>query len=165
MTVGSPADIESDYSAPAVFTFPTVTVDPSVCLPLATYSCIVASTPAAYTLGQDLCQDFTLNNAPFFTDNEFFENDGDYVFDSDDKDSFPVGTYGFIITVTIGSESVPIAFDMFLHEPCEEAELSVAFNPFVGPFSYTLTETGIVDITYNVDNLVASNVTVNCGDP
>lgn len=129
MTTGQGEDIESDYSAPAVFTFPTITVEPAACLPAATFSCQFTSSPAAFTFGSQLpagglCNDINVSNEvppnTYTTTNTFFENNGGYSFDSNDKDNFPIGTYKFTITVTIGSKSVPVQFDMVLHDPCDD---------------------------------------------
>lgn len=54
------ADVASDYSDAITWEFPDVTVNPSICAPFAEYTCSVV-TPADYTFGQDLCEDFNSN--------------------------------------------------------------------------------------------------------
>lgn len=123
----------------------------------------MTSTPAAYTHGQDICQDFTYNNNGYSTTNIFYENTGGLTFDTDDKDTFPPGTYTFIFTITIGSSQVPITVDMILHNPCEDAVLTIINDPFTnGPFNYVLGDTETI-IQFNMLTMVSSDTDVHCG--
>ena len=54
---------------------------------------------------------------------------GNYEFYSIDMQSFPVGTYEFKITGTVGSKSDFITFKMILVDPCLTATMTLSQRP------------------------------------
>lgn len=166
LTVGGENDIQSDYSGIVTFTFPTITVVPSVCLPERVFSCEVQSTPAAFNSANfDLCANGSYSNNGYNTVTNFNTNTGAYQFNSNDKANFPPGKYVFKITVTIGDKSVEVIFDMDLINPCSTATITINQNPFnsVTPFIYEIGSASSLDITYNQATLVSTTTTVDCG--
>jgi hypothetical protein len=83
------------------------TVDPSVCASEATFECDYAGGP--YTGRLNMC-DFTSENTAkgLLSSATFNPVDGEWIFQSNDKESFPPGAYTFDVTVTIGDKSVVV---------------------------------------------------------
>lgn len=160
--------LPGDYEDTIAFTFPTVTVDPSVCLSEAVYSCNYDSGP--YTGVIDLCSDFTLANTigstTYNTVANFDSSTGSYTFNTNDKDTFAPGTYQFTITITVGDQTSDVVITFVLTDPCIGATLSEGTNPFNnGPFSYTLNTASPTKVIYDLFNIVTSSTSVNCGAP
>jgi len=127
-------DIESDYTMAAVFSFPTTTVTPGVCVPEVTFTCQYLSGP--YSGAVDLCADAeTVNNGAYNTVIDFNPQFGSYYFFSNDKDTFQPGDYKFRVSISVGSTVIPVDFTMTLHEPCDDAVLTIVADPFsASPF-------------------------------
>lgn len=67
------------------------------------------------------------------------------------------------MTITVGEKSVDVPFTMTLHEPCDDAILTLAdIDPFAGTHIYELGSSPI-EIFYDVDTLVESDVRTTCG--
>jgi len=123
------------------------------------------SAPVEYTLGNDLCSSYTETLAGYTTTVSFNTATGQHVFNSDDRDNYPLGQYVFTITITIGDKTESVTYTMNLIFPCGNALLQVGSNPFAnGPFTYVLTTSPETAITYNQNFLVSSSTTANCGD-
>jgi hypothetical protein len=104
------------------------------------------------------------SNGAFGTTTTFDQATGQYTFQSNDKDTFPPGVYQFTVTVTIGAKSVDVPFTLTLHEPCDDATLTLNSNPFSSTYTYVLGANP-QEIFYDVDTMVNSDVNPNCGDP
>lgn len=141
--IGAITHIDTDYSIPAVFNFPTIVVQPTVCT--TTFTCTYISGPNAGS--ENLCTymdltDYTgtgnpLDNPILATDDtgiitatDFKNTNGKYTFFSRDKVKFPPGVYNLRITATIGSQSRDADFTLTLHEPCDDATLSIGDDYF-----------------------------------
>lgn len=94
--------IQTDYSAPAEFLFPTWEVTPSICVPVV-FSCRYISGP--YSGSLSLC-DFSSTNGDYSSSGVLDETNGNYVFTSDDRETFPPGEYNLEIEITAGTRSL-----------------------------------------------------------
>lgn len=161
-SVAAPQNVVSDYSTPAVFTFPAITVDPSACSSETTFTCQYVNGPA---LSVDLCANVNLVNGAYTTTTNFDATTGGFTMTTNDIDQFPPGNYLFTVTVTIGNQSVDVSFFITLTNPCGTATLSEGTNPFAnGPFTFVLEDATPTTIAYNRNLLVSSSSAVNCGD-
>lgn len=93
-----------------------------------------------YTGGLDLC-DFTDNNGAYSSSGSFNGLTGEWIFSTNDIDTFEPGSYEMIITFDLGTVSQPFTFTFQLISPC--ASNSIVFtnnHPFANNavFEYVL---------------------------
>lgn len=120
--VGIPINADSDYITPAIFTFPTTTVVPVICLDIAVYSCTYVSGP--YQGQLDLCG-LDFSNGNFQTTITFNVLTGQLIFNTDDHETFPHGEYTYTITITIGYVVRTTTVIIILHPGCGDSTLTV----------------------------------------
>jgi hypothetical protein len=103
IVIGVPTSSDSDYSHPAIFTFPSTSVYPEACITEAVYTCGFVSGPNVnididFDLDFDMCGcDFW--NGDYHSVITFNVQTGDLEFNTDDFVLFPPGTYTFEITI------------------------------------------------------------------
>lgn len=153
----------SNYDGTVFFDTPVLTADPNVCTPQAAFTCSYDNINGPYTGALDLCN-FSMTNGQYSSAASFSPTSGQLTFNSNDKDTFPPGVYEFTVTATIYGQTQQTIFTLTLNDACETAVLSIGTNPFEGSFEYVLNN-GFYTITYDVDFLVTSSTSVNCGAP
>lgn len=135
-----------------------------MCLQYATYSCQYQSGP--YSGSLDVCS-FTDTNGVYSSSASFNTATGEYVFSTDDKDTFPPGTYELVITFTLGTVVESATFPFILADPCLGNSIQfTTTHPFTSGnvYQYVLGDTA-TQITYDNNALVTSDASVNCGTP
>lgn len=163
LTVGSVTNVQSDYSTPAIWTFPTINVDPTVCISNAVFSCDYKNGPYSTSGPLDFCSDFVDTNGDFSSSATFDETSGSLTFQTNDKGKFPPGVYEFDITVTIGAKQVIVGFTLSLTDPCPGATLTIVNNPFaLANIQYVLHESAN-EFVFDNNSLVSSSTSVDCG--
>jgi hypothetical protein len=140
---------------------PAFTTEPADCKSSAVYTCEYKSGP--YTGSHNLC-DLPLTSVGGANSLVNFDTaNGMYSFTSNDMVTFPPGAYNFEITVTIGSSSEVVSFQMMLSDPCPAATLTIVNNPFA-QMSYTLRDQAAMR-PFDRTLVGTSSTTVNCGIP
>jgi len=161
VNVGVPANCDSDYVTPAVFVFPVTQIMPTMCYSQAVYSCQYTTGP--YLGGLDLCGT-TYTNGDFYTEITFDITTGTLVFNTDDYETFPPGTYNFVITITVGSTSVDTNIVIILQNTCQNQELTITQQP-ESHYYYVNGDSAMVVFTYNLQTIVVSSSGNDCGEP
>lgn len=159
--VGTPTNADSDYSHPATFSFPPPQVTPSICIDHAVYSCHYHIGP--YTGGLNLCGG-TYTNGVYVTVITFNVVTGSLIFDTNDFETFPPGSYEFVITITIGSVSVNTNIVIVLNPNCGSNTLTVVNQP-AQTYYYHLSESQVCFFVYDINSLVTYTSTTSCGVP
>lgn len=160
--IASSVSVSADYGQPIAMTHPYLIVDPAICAPQVTYSCSVVTTQQ--TSANSLCTTFIENNGVYSSSGTFDITNGGFSFTTTDKTAFPPGNYELQITSAIGSKSVTVSYQFTLLDTCATAILSDGVNPFAnGPFQYVLVLDTQLVIGYDVDTIVTSSTTINCG--
>jgi hypothetical protein len=157
-----PENDDSDYIKPAFCVFPTTTVVPAQCEARAVYSCQFVSGPTTDVSLDGCSVDFT--NGNYHTTVVFSTEDGSLTFETDDFLTFPVGVYTFSITITIGTVTETVTNTVTLHPGCENADLTIVGQPAM-TFYHTLGTPMQEIFTYNINSLVHSTSSTNCGVP
>lgn len=115
---GQQTNSDGDYEEAATFTFPTVNVEPEICLTEAKFECQYVGGP--YLGDLDLCS-FAWESSYA----EFNSDTGEHTLVTDDMDTFPEGVYLFEVTITIGEKTEMVPFSMVMHEPCDVQDFVV----------------------------------------
>jgi hypothetical protein len=100
LTASAAQTVMISYSETATVGFPSLTVAPSPCAEQVTYSCAYESGP--YTGTEfNLCS-FEYFHGDYSSTGQFNSQTGALVFSTNDMNMFPVGSYRFTLTATVG---------------------------------------------------------------
>jgi hypothetical protein len=115
-TVGVPINDGSNYVDPAIWSFPTFHVTPAHCSESAVFTCGYIDGPVI-DIDIDMCG-CDHWNGNYHTEIIFDMFTGGLVFDTDDFETFPPGTYTFEITITIGISVEVKTVEIILQNTC-----------------------------------------------
>lgn len=122
ITVGINIDIDFDFTGPVIWTPPPLTTVPTSCIPQIVYHCNFISGP--YTGGYNMCG-FVMYGGGYTTEISFDITTGIYVFNTDNTNLFPAGSYHFEIIIQIGDVSIPVPFTLTIIAHCDVPVLTV----------------------------------------
>lgn len=157
MIPGPSTDIDTDYTEPAVYTFPTLSVSPPECKDFTTFELEYESGP--YDGALDLTS-LSQEGAS----SSFDPETGSFVFDTSDTDTFPAGEYNFVASAIIGDKKIPVPFRMTVLEYCEMGMLFVQTKPEEN-YMHVLRDPEEALFTYDLATVVGSTGSVDCGVP
>jgi hypothetical protein len=116
-----------------------------------------------YSGGLNLCG-VVYSNGSLSTTITFDITSGVLIFDTDDYETFPPGSYEFVITITIGTVSVNTNVVIILNPNCGSNELTVITQP-AQTYYYHLSQESMCLFVYDINAMVSWTSTTSCGVP
>jgi hypothetical protein len=163
MSFGQAQHISSDYSGAVSWNPPVLSVAPSACGSSVVYSCSFNNHGLSVANQVDLCS-MNYSYGSYVSSSSFDPNTGVFTFSTQDQTNFPPGNYDFTVTATIGQTSTDVTFTMSLTNPCAQATVSIANDPFEDSYTYVLRESAL-QIPFVRTSIGSSSTQVDCGAP
>lgn len=126
----------------------------------AVYTCQYIVGPYTPTNGFNMCGD-TLTSGAFTTTIVFDSSNGSLTFNTDDYETFPPGSYEYIITITIGTSQRTVNVSIILNEHCGTNQFTIV--PVTQPQQTTyhhLSSQAMCFFVYNINSLVTYTSTI-----